>query len=145
MLPGLWYAASRLGRRLAGSPEVPPGTIFVRYAYLLVPLGLLAWMAFSLPLVLVNYTHITGSLSDPLGWGWDLFGTADQHWRPLYPEWIPYLQIPLLLGGLWIALRRGSTIARELYPRTAAAARSLIPHGVLCTALTFGLLRLFAG
>ncbi len=145
ILPGLWYLASRLSRRLAGSPEVPARTIFVRYAYLLVPLGLLAWMAFSLPLVLVNYTHITGSLSDPLGWGWDLFGTADQHWRPLYPEWIPYLQIPLLLGGLWIALRRGSTIARELYPRTAAAARSLIPHGVLCTALTLGLLRLFAG
>ena len=145
VLPGLWYLAARLGRRLGGSPEVPVRTLFVRYSYLLVPLGLVAWAAFSFPLIMVNYTHITGSLSDPLGWGWDLFGTAQQHWSPLYPEWIPHLQIPLLVFGLWVALRRGAAVARELYPSAAAAGRSLLPHGVLCTAFTLGLLRLFAG
>ncbi len=145
VLPGLWYLAARLGRRLGGSPEVSTRTLFVRYSYLLVPLGLVAWAAFSFPLIMVNYTHITGSLSDPLGWGWDLFGTANQHWSPLYPEWISHLQIPLLVLGLWIALRRGAAVARGLYPGAAAAARSLIPHGVLCTAFTLGLLRLYAG
>lgn len=143
-LPALWYLAARVARRLSGSPEVPVKEIFLRYSFLLVPLGLLAWVAFSVPLMFVNYTHVTSSLSDPLGWGWDLFGTADQAWRPLLPEWIPYVQVPLLLVGLGIALSRGARIARKLFsPR--AAARSLIPHGVVCASITIVLLRLFVG
>jgi hypothetical protein len=143
-LPAVWYVAARLARPLSGSPSVPVKEIFVRYSYLLVPLGLMAWVAFSVPLMLVNYTHVTSSLSDPLGWGWDLFGTADQPWRPLLPEWIPYVQIPLLLAGLGVALSRGARIARSLYPPRAAAL-SLIPHGVVCTSITIVLLRLFVG
>ena len=95
--------------------------------------------------VMVNWSHITSSLSDPLGWGWNLFGTAHQHWVPLLPEWIPYLQVPLLMVGLAIALIRGGAIARRLFPSHTAAIRSLIPHGVLCTVITVLLLRLFVG
>jgi len=145
LVPGLWYLAALLGRRLSGSRQVPASTLFLRYAYLLVPLGLLAWMAFSFPLIMVNHSHISASLSDPLGWGWDLFGTADTHWRPLWPELVPYLQIPLLLFGLGLALVRGGSIARELYPDRATAARSLVPHAVACLAVTLVLLRLFVG
>ena len=146
LVPGVWYLGARLARRFAGgAPGVPAREIFVRYSYLLVPLGLMAWIAFSLPLILVNYTHITSSLSDPLGWGWDLFGTADQRWAPLLPEWIPYLQIPLLLVGLAVALQRGLGVARELFTERLAAARSLLPHTAVCTAITVVLLRLFVG
>lgn len=145
VLPGLWYALAGLGRLLGARREVAAREIFRRYAFVLVPLGLCAWGAFSLPLILVNYTHVTSSLSDPLGWGWDLFGTAGQRWSPLFPEWIPYLQIPLLLCGLAVALLRGSEIARELYADGAAAARSLIPHALFCTAVTLGLLWLYVG
>lgn len=148
-LPGLWYALAWLGRRLAGAGagpgDVPARELFLRYSYLLVPLGLLAWTAFSFPLIMVNYTHVTASLSDPMGWGWDLFGAADQPWRPLWPEAIPYLQIPLLLFGLATALVRGAAIAGELFPARSAALRSLLPHAALCAAITLLLLRLFVG
>jgi hypothetical protein len=145
VLPALWWGLAWLGRRWAGNTAVPVREIFLRYAYTLVPLGLLAWAAFSLPLILVNYSHITGSLSDPLGWGWDLFGTADHRWTPLYPELIPYLQIPLLLLGLAVALLRGGDIARRLYPDRRAALLSLAPHGAFCVAVTLVLLRLYIG
>ena len=112
---------------------------------MLVPLGLAAWAAFSFPLIMVNFSHVTSSLSDPLGWGWDLFGTADYHWSPLWPEWIPYLQIPLLLLGLGAALWRGGAIARTLFPSRRAAVGSLLPHGMLCSAITIVLLRLYVG
>jgi polyferredoxin/plastocyanin len=144
-LPALWYLGARLARALAGAGEVPVREILVRTSYLLVPLGLLAWTAFSIPLVMVNYSHITSSLSDPLGWGWDLFGTAEQRWRPLAPQLIAYLQIPLLLVGLGVSLARGATISRELFPRGRAAVLGLLPHGLLCTLLTIVLLRLFVG
>ena len=144
-LPGVWFLAARAGRRLAGSDEVSAKELFIRYSYLLVPLGLFAWAAFSLPLMMVNYSHITSSLSDPLGWGWDLFGTANQHWKPLLPELIPYIQIPLLLLGLAFALLKGGSIARDLFPGRGAAVRSLLPHGLICTGVTLVLLRLFVG
>ena len=145
VFPALWYGLSRIARRFAKSPKVSARDLFIRYSYMLVPVGLLAWIAFSLPLIMLNWTHITSSLSDPLGWGWDVFGSADQHWSPLFPEWIPYLQVPLLLIGLAVALIRGGAIARDLFPDRSAALRSLVPHGFACAAITIVLLRLFVG
>jgi len=145
VLPSLWYGLSRLALRFAGTRTVSAREVFVRYSYLLVPVGLFAWIAFSLPLVMLNWTHITSSLSDPLGWGWNLFGTAHQHWSPFYPEWIPFLQVPLLLLGLTVALVRGASVARDLFPDRSIALRSLIPHGMMCTAITAVMLRLLVG
>jgi polyferredoxin/plastocyanin len=145
-LPALWHGLSWLALRLAGSHRhVSVRDVFIQYSYLLVPLGLLAWAAFSLPLIMVNWTHIAGSISDPMGWGWDLFGTAHQAWSPLHPEWIPYLQIPLLLLGLGVALARGGVVARQLFPDRSSALRSLLPHAAACVAITLVLLRLFVG
>lgn len=145
VVPGLWWALSWLAGRLAGGRTPPVREIFVRYSYLLVPLGLFAWIAFSLPLVFVNYTHVTSSLSDPFGWGWNLFGTADQRWSPLFPEWLPLVQVPLVLLGLALSLGTGLEVARGLFPGGGAALRSLLPHGVFCTAIAVVMLRLFAG
>ena len=144
-LPGAWYGLSLLARRFSGSAKVSARDLFTRYAYMLVPLGLLAWIAFSLPLMMLNWTHVTSSLSDPLGWGWDLFGTAHQHWSPLFPEWIPHLQVPLLLVGLSVALVRGGAIARDMFQDRSVALRSVVPHSLACAAITAVLLRLFVG
>jgi polyferredoxin/plastocyanin len=145
LVPAVWYLAAWSARLCARSTCVSTHQLFTRYSYLLVPLGLLAWAAFSFPLIMVNYSHITSSLSDPLGWGWDLFGTANHRWSPLLPEWIPLIQIPLLLLGLGLSLARGSVIASELFPVRTEAIRSLIPHAVVCTVITVVLLRLYVG
>jgi ferredoxin len=145
LFPALWYFSARLAHRLTGSSAVSVRDLFIRYSYMLVPVGLLAWIAFSLPLIMLNWTHITSSLSDPLGWGWNLFATANQKWSPLFPEWIPHLQAPLLLTGLAISLLRAGPVARSLFADRSTAVLSLVPHGVACTAITIVLLRLFVG
>ena len=145
VVPGVWFLGARLGRALAGEGAVSLRKLFLRSSYMLVPLGLLAWAAFSIPLVMVNYSHIVSSLSDPFGWGWNLFGTAQSQWRPLLPEAVGRIQIPLLLVGLAVALRRGADILRDLYPQPRRAARALLPLGGLCTLVTVLLLRLFVG
>ena len=155
----IWFASpGALSRRLVpgragwadGWREAPRGPsakeLFVRYSYVLVPLGLFAWAAFSLPLIMVNYTHITSSLSDPLGWGWDLFGTAGPALAPLLPQLIPYIQIPLLLLGLALRPAEGWRDRAGAVPSgRGAAVRSLLPHGLICTGVTLVLLRLFVG
>ena len=75
----------------------------------------------------------------------DLFGTAHARWQPLLPEYMVYIQIPLLLIGLVFALRRGHGIALELTGDNRRAAVSLLPHGVLCSAMIVGFIRLYAG
>ncbi len=143
--PAIWYGLSRLGLRLTRLPGVSVREFFIRSSSMLVPVGLLAWIAFSLPLIMLNWTHVTSSLSDPLGWGWNLFGTAGQHWVPLYPELIPYLQASLILIGLTVGLVKGVSTARALLGDRSCALRGLLPHGAACTLITAVLLRLFVG
>jgi len=144
-IPALWAIAAWLGKRLSGTDSVSAKEIFLKYTYLLVPLGLVVWIAFSLPLILVNTTCILNTASDPMGWGWDLCGTARIPWKPYFPEYIAYVQIPLLLTGLAFSLKRGHDIAREIYPNAVHGMRSLIPVGVVCMAITMVFLTLFVG
>lgn len=144
VLPGIWGLACLTGRRMAGA-SVRTEALFRRYAFMLVPLGLAAWIAFSIPLVMVNWSYILATVSDPLGWGWDLFGTADIAWRPLYPETMVYVQIPVLLFGLSYALKSGFDIAGSLLNGRQAALMSMIPPAVVCTAIVMGFIALFAG
>jgi len=70
----------------------------------LIPLGLMFWVAFSLSFVLTNATYILASLSDPLGLGWNLFGTANAVWQPLLTSILAPGQTLALVGGLvWSA------------------------------------------
>ena len=144
-LPALWGAAARIGRRLAGTDLVPVKILFLRYAYLLVPMGLICWITFSLPLILLNVTCILTTISDPMGWGWNLFGTAGMRWTPLFPEYIVFFQAPLLLFGLGLTLRVGYRISRSIYPKASQAVWSLFPFGLLCLGITIIFLKLYLG
>ncbi|MFQ5652493.1 MAG: hypothetical protein ACE5IY_21385, partial [bacterium] len=108
-------------------------------------LGLLAWIAFSVPLLFVNGSYIISVISDPLGWGWDLFGTADFPWRPLWPEYLGFVQIALLLTGLYYALNRGYQIGESLFGAPQAALKGLIPVGAFSVAVTLAFLQFFVG
>lgn len=70
-----------------------------------VPLATAVWVSFSLSLVLTNFTFVLQSISDPLGWGWDLIGYRASAWHPLIPTAIPWLQVATVLVGLLYALR----------------------------------------
>jgi len=144
-MPAIWAFASWLGRRLSGTEEVSAKDLFIKYSYMLVPLGLLAWIAFSIPLILVNGSYIIAVISDPLGWGWDIFGTAQVPWKPVFAPYISYMQIPLLMIGLYFAIKRGYDISLTLYKNHSSAAKSLLPGIFVCTAIVFTFLKLFTG
>jgi len=78
----------------------------LRLAYMFIPIGIFAWMAFSLPSIMVNYSYILNVLSDPMGLGWDLFGTAHYPYSPFHPDWVPYIQAVMLLTGLYFGIKR---------------------------------------
>ncbi len=145
VFPGLYYLSIRLSKWYARADAVSTKELFLKYAYMLVPMGLLAWIAFSVPLMMVNGSYIISVISDPLGWGMDLFHTADFPWRPLWPEWVPYLQVPILLTGFYYGLRGLHKVGCQIFSDPAQLHRSLLPPAVLLLGVTAVFLKLFIG
>ena len=142
-LPGLFLLAVLVGRRLAGL-RTPLKRLFIAFAYALVPLGLAAWIAFSLSFVLTNLSYLLPALSDPFGWGWDLFGTAGAAWTPYLSGAIPALQVLALLAGLGGSALVVRRIAGEGTTRQAAA-RLSVPVSLFCLGITLSLMVLLVG
>ena len=77
---------------------------FASLSTALIPLGLMFWVAFSLSFVLTNASYILAALSDPLGLGWNLFGTANIAWQPMLTTIIaPAQTLALVVGLVWSA------------------------------------------
>lgn len=143
-LPLVYYFAIFLGHKFSKSTATMKET-FIGYGYTLVPLGLFAWIAFSVPLVMVNGSYIISIISDPLGWGWDIFGTADVHWSPFFPEYAVFLQIILLATGLYFSITRVFSIAMKLNGKPHLALKSILPLCVLLLAITILFVLLYVG
>lgn len=128
LLPGLFWLSVKAGQRLSHS-NAPLKKIFPAFASALVPLGLMFWVAFSLSFVLTNASYILMALSDPFGWGWNLFGTAAISWQPYLTTTLIPMQTLALVGGLLWALRTAQKVGWE-------RGISSIPVGVFATATT---------
>jgi polyferredoxin len=104
IIPGIIFLLSYAGTRLA-KVSVGPKEAFLNGVGSLLPLGLMLWIAFVIPMLFTNVTFILQSFSDPFGWGWDFFGTANMAWRQFLPQVVPWLQAILILAGLSVSLR----------------------------------------
>jgi ferredoxin len=87
---------------------------FASLATALIPLGLMFWVAFSLSFVLTNASYILAALSDPLGLGWNLFGTANAVWQPMLTSILAPAQTLALVGGLIWSARTAQKAAGEV-------------------------------
>jgi polyferredoxin len=108
---------------------VPLKQRFASLSTSLIPLGLMFWVAFSLSFVLTNASYILASLSDPLGLGWNLFGTANVAWQPMLTSILEPAQTLALVGGLIWSSRTAQKSANE-------GKASSIPVIVYCFVLT---------
>jgi polyferredoxin len=104
LIPGLLYLLSITGKRLSGIRQ-STRDVFLMLSGTLLPMGLMLWIAFVIPMLFVNVTFILQSVSDPFGWGWDFFGTANIPWHQFLPRLVPWIQSVLVLIGLWLSLR----------------------------------------
>jgi hypothetical protein len=143
LLPGLFWLATAAGRLLSGSRR-SPRQLFVSFAYALVPLGLAAWIAFSLSFVFANLSYLWPVISDPLGWGWDLLGTAGGQWQPYLTRLAPLLQSLVLVGGLGWSAATAWRIASEEQDGEAVVHQAA-PVLLFCLMSTVGMLWLLVG
>jgi ferredoxin len=108
VLPGLFILAVWLGKKFAGK-QLSLRREIASQAQALLPLGLMAWIAFTVSFALPKLGFVLGVVNDPLGWGWHLLSTASIASMPDVSGFSSVLQVSLLLVGLfWSAnvLRR---------------------------------------
>ena len=129
LVPGLQLAIAALTRQAAGWRELPLRRVFVALAYPVVPLGLAAWIAFTVSFVFANLSYALSVLSDPFGWGWDLFGTRHLAWQPWLTDLVPVLQTVAMVSGLALAIWTAAGILRR-FGDGAAMLRGLAVQSV---------------
>ena len=140
---GLFVAVAMLTRLLAGRQEVTVRRMFMNFAYAFVPVGLMMHLAH-------NVKHLFGEgqtaipvLSDPFGWGWNLFGTATLELSsPFTTAQLTVAQFVLLVIGQGFATYVAYRIAHRLFgDRTNSILRGLVP--ILLLALAWSVFNLW--
>ncbi len=144
IVPGFFILVAKGARRLAGV-KINSRILVLRLAYILIPIGIFAWISFSLPTIMVNYGYIISVFSDPLGLGWDLLGTADAHFKAFIPDWIPVIQGLVLLAGLYLGITRGFMALQELLPDASARIKAMLLPSVSAILAVNLLLKLYMG
>jgi len=142
--PLLWLGVAVVARVAAGRSDVSLKKVWAGTATALVPLGLLAWVAFTVSFVLGSGTYVLTTIADPLGWGWNLLGLATP-WTPLLPDLRLWLQLAAWFIGLVWATRIGLRAARRLFGEGEASLRAGIIVAVGLALTTGGLVWLGLG
>ena len=140
VLPALNLGFSYLSKAW-GKRDIPLKQTFTDYAYGTIPLGFMAWAAFIISMIMVNGSYIISTLSDPFGWGWNIFNTAGYKWAPYQTGLLPYIQIIMLLGGGLLAVNVIWKISVEDFKENAI--KAAIPITLFYTILTSFLMFLF--
>ena len=136
-----FYRLGVAGARTAGG-DVSAGALARAFAHSLVPIAVAYVLAHYVSLLLIQMQAVPALLSDPLGRGSDLFGTADWSVDPSWvsPETLWYLQVGFVVTGHVAALALAHDRALALYDRASVAVRSqywmlAVMVGFTCLAL----------
>jgi polyferredoxin len=136
LLPGLYVLAVWIGARLDRSPS-SLRTALAHASPALVPLGLMAWIAFTISFALSKAGYVLPVLSDPLGWGWNLLGVSSQALVGQTTSFSLMLQVSVLTLGLFWSVR----VAR----RISASVRQALPIAGFAFAFTLAMSWLLVG
>jgi 4Fe-4S binding domain len=125
VLPGLYAAAAWIAARL-GAAKIPLRKALANDSQVLVPLGLMAWIAFTISFAFTKTSFILPVISDPLGWGWNLIGMSGTAWVGQTTSLSLLLQVVLLAIGLFWASR----VARRITESAKQALPLIVFSGI---------------
>jgi hypothetical protein len=124
LVAGFYALGCRAARSLA--PGLDPAAVRRGFVHSLVPIALVYVAAHYLTFLLFEGQGIAYLVSDPLGKGWDLFGTASAavDYGVISQNQAWYAQVACVVAGHVAALTLAHDRALTLYGKARAAARS---------------------
>lgn len=142
IVAAVFWLGVRGMRSVKGAP--PLGRLGALFAHSLIPIAVAYLIAhyFSL-FFFVEQAQFTYLLSDPLGRGWDLFGTADGSidYSSLSATAVWYVQVGALVVGHVLGLILAHDRALEVFPDPRSATRS--QYWMLAVMVAFTMLGLY--
>jgi hypothetical protein len=141
ILPGLFLLAVWVGKVWSGA-SVSLRRELGNQTQILLPLGLFAWMAFTVSFAFPKLNLVTAVVTDPFGWGWKLLGAAGSSQLISLSRFTPGLQVVLVLVGLYMAAHTAGQLVSR---RENRVWRQIVPVLVFCLAFAVGLLWLLVG
>lgn len=142
VMPGILVSLSFLGTKLS-KVQLSIKQVFLSLAGALLPMGLMLWIAFVIPMLFVNVTFVVQSFSDPFGWGWDFFGTASIPWHQFLPRLLPWIQAGLVLTGLYLSLRNLKKTWRNHQFNSQQLLKLILPMGLFIFGSAVGMIFFF--
>ena len=125
---GLFWLAARTAAGLNEATGVTTARVFKGFACAVIPVALFYHLAHNVMHFFMEAGTIVPLLSDPLGHGWDLFGTANLTVGPLLSmNAVWWIQILCILIGHLFSVAAADRLARRLYASPRAARTALIP------------------
>ena len=133
----LFIAFLALGRVLTGGQQ-PIGLLLRRYLPSLVPIAVVYHFTHYYTLLFSQGLKIRGLVSDPFGWGWNIFGNAITGRLPWLPDManIWTSQVALILAGHVAAVWLAHQQALQLERSNGRATLSQLPMLVLMVVFT---------
>ena len=119
--------------RLAGGGGVSLGRLASSYVLSLVPIAIAYQVAHYYTYLSIQGQDAISLFSDPLGRGWDLFGTANYEASASFVDaaFVWYSQVVLIVGGHVLAVYLAHVISLRLFEDPKKALRSQYPMLVL--------------
>ncbi len=128
---GLWSVITRV----VGGNGARLKQVFIGFSFAFLPIALSAHLAHNLVHFFEEGTAAIPVLSDPLGWGWNLLGTANIIPEPLlHAEPLHIVQMTLITIGYLAAVYVGWRVARQTFGKNLRAIAGLAPMLVLMIA-----------
>jgi len=119
--------------QVAGAGGVPLRRLAPAYVYTLVPIAIAYQVAHYYTYLLIQGQAIIYHLSDPFGWGSDLFGTAGYEIRVgvVSAAFVWYSQVVLIVAGHVLAVYLAHVVSLRFFGSPKLALRSQLPMLVL--------------
>lgn len=126
-----------IAQRITGA-AVSLGALVLRFTAALVPIAFVYHVTHYYTLLLAQGGQIVRLVSDPFGWGWNLFGTAKLPIEPFVVEvdTIWHTQVGLILAGHIVSVYLAHVEALRCFPSPRRAALSQLPLLVLMVLFT---------
>ncbi len=134
---GVYLAFIAMTRVVTRSPR-PLRELALDFAYTLLPIALVYNVTHYFTLILTEGVKLVSLLSDPFGWGWNLFGTAHLWRAPILPDMglVWHTQVGLILLGHIVSVVLAHRVALRVFPGRGQAVLSQLPMLGLMVAFT---------
>lgn len=142
---GLYLVTCWIGARVTGG-ALTAGKTALAFAFTLVPIAIAYHLAHYLSYIVIQGQYVIPLASDPFGFGWDLFGTADYRVdiAVVGARFAWYAAVSAIIVGHIVAVFLAHVLASELLPARAAVLRSQVPMTALMVIYTVTSLTILA-